>query len=86
MQPLPATEPGFTASELASQVRALRGQTEDEDSSRHAVYDLKKFRAEDFVRKFESTCRCEVVPQGLRAMSALLVLRDNVIRPLLAAA
>ena len=64
----------------------LSGQTEDEYSSRHAAYDLKKFRAKDFVRKIESTRRYEVVPQGLRAMSALLVLRDKVIKPLLAAA
>jgi len=77
---------GFTASDLAGQVRALSGQTEDEYSSRHAAYDLKKFRAKDFVRKIKSTRRYEVVPQGLRAMSALLVLRDKVIRPLLAAA
>ena len=48
--------------------------------------DLKKFRAKDFVRKIESTRRYEVVPKGLRAMSALLVLRHKVIKPLLAAA
>jgi hypothetical protein len=71
---------------LACQVRALSGQTESKYSSRHAAYDLKKFRAKDFVRKIESTRRYEVVPQGLRAMSALLVLRDKVIKPLLAAA
>ena len=77
---------GFTASDLACQVRALSGQTEDEYSSRHAAYDLKKFRAKDFVRKIESARRYEMVPQGLRAMSALVVLRDKVIKPLLAAA
>jgi hypothetical protein len=43
-------------------------------------------RAKHFVRKIESTRRYEVVPQGLRAMSALLVLRDKVIKPLLTAA
>jgi hypothetical protein len=47
---------------------------------------LKKFRAKDLVRKIRSTRRYEVVPQGLRVMSALLVLRDKVIKPLLAAA
>ena len=77
---------GFTASDLACQVRALSGQTEDEYSPRHAAYDLKKFRAKDFVRKIESTRRYEVVPRGLRAMSTLVVLRDKVIGPLLAAA
>ncbi len=77
---------GFTASNLASQVRAQSGQTEDEYSSRHAAYDLKKFRVKHLVHKIESTRRYEAVPQGLRAMSALVVLRDKVIKPLLAAA
>jgi hypothetical protein len=77
---------GFTASDLARQIRALSGQTEEAYSSRHAASDLKKFRAQDLVRKIPSTRRYEVVPRGLRAMSALLVLRDKVIKPLLAAA
>jgi hypothetical protein len=43
-------------------------------------------RAKHEVRKIESTRRYGVVPQGLRAMSALVVLHDKVIRPLRAAA
>ena len=77
---------GFTAAGLAFRVRALSGQTDGEYGPRHATYDLKKFRAKGFVRKMESTRRYEVVPQGLRAMSALVLLRDKVIKPLLAAA
>lgn len=46
--------------------------------------DLKKFRAKHLVHKIESTRRYEVVPPGLRRMSALIVLRDQVIKPLLA--
>ena len=38
------------------------------------------------MRKIDSTRRYQVVPQGLRAISALVVLRDQVIKPLLAAA
>lgn len=37
------------------------------------------------VRKIGSSRRYEPVPQGLRAMTALVVLREKVIRPLLAA-
>lgn len=77
---------GFTASDLASQVHTLRGQNEGEYSPRHAAYHQKKFRAKHLVRKIESTRRYGVVPQGLRAMSTLVVLRDRVIKPLLAAA
>ena len=54
---------GFTASELAGQVRSQSGQTER-----------------------NSTCRYQVPPQGLRTLTTLLVLRDKVIKPLLAAA
>ena len=37
------------------------------------------------VRKMDSSRRYETVPEGLRAMAALVVLREKVIRPLLAA-
>jgi hypothetical protein len=77
---------GFTASGLAYRVRVLSGQTDGEYGPCHATYDLKKFRAKGFVRKMESSRRYEVVPQGIRAMSALVLLRDKVIKPLLAAA
>lgn len=77
---------GFTASDLAFQVRVLSGQSEGEYGRRHAAYDLKKFRPKHLVHKIESTCRYEVVPPGLRAMSTLVVLRDRVIKPLAAAA
>jgi DNA-binding transcriptional ArsR family regulator len=77
---------GFTASDLASRVRVRSGPSPGEYSPRHAAYDLKKFRAKHLVRKIESSRRYEVVLQGLRAMSTLVVLRDRVIKPLLAAA
>lgn len=62
---------GFTASELAGKVRA--------------AYDIKKFRAKGMIRRIGKSRRYESVPEGLRAITALLVLREKVIRPLLAA-
>src|SRR5437660_102625 len=53
---------------------------------RHAAYDLKKLRGKDIVRRIGHTRRYEPLPTGLRAMTALLVLRDKAIKPLLAAA
>ena len=82
---LTASPNGFTASQLASKVCSLGGQTEVEYGPRRAAYDLKKFRAKDLVRKMDSTRRYEVAPQGFRALAALVVLRDKVIKPLLAA-
>jgi hypothetical protein len=77
---------GFTASELAHQVRALSRQGESEYGARRAAYDLKKLRGKQIVCRIAKTQRYEPIPHGLRTMAALVVLRDKVIKPLLAAA
>ncbi len=76
---------GFTASQLASKVQSLTGQSESTYGPRRAAYDLKKFRAKQLVHRIDSTRRYEVLLPGLRALAALVVLRDKVIKPLLAA-
>jgi hypothetical protein len=76
---------GFTASDLAQKVRALSGQPDGEYGARRAAYDIKKLRGKGLVRKIGKSRRYEALPAGLRAITALVVLRDNVIRPLLAA-
>jgi len=81
----PASD-GFTASELANQVRALGQQRASEYSARRAAYDLKKLRGKNIVRRIRETHRYESLPKGLRAMAALVVLRNKAIQPLLAAA
>jgi hypothetical protein len=82
LSPTPA---GFTASDLARQVRAMSGQPEAEYGPRRAAYDIQKLRAKEMVRKIGKSRRYEPVPEGLRAMTALVVLREKIIRPLLAA-
>ena len=77
---------GFTASQLAHQVRAQSGQSESEYGPRRAAYDLKKLRGKQIVRRIGIAQRYEPIPEGLRAMTALVVLRNKVIRPLLASA
>jgi hypothetical protein len=77
---------GFTASELARQVRVLSHQSETEYGARRAAYDLKKLRGKQIVRRIGQTRRYESIPKGLRAMAALVVLRNQAIQPLLAAA
>ena len=76
---------GFTASELAQKVRAVSGEAESAYGPRHAAYDLKKLRGKGMVRKIGTSRRYEPELAGLRAITALLVLREKVIRPLLAA-
>ena len=53
---------------------------------RRAAYDLKKLRGKHIVCRFGHTRRYEPLASGLRAMTALVVLRNKAIKPLLAAA
>jgi hypothetical protein len=82
---LSASPVGFTASELAGQVHSMTGQPESGYGARRAAYDIKKLRAKGMVRKIGKSRRYEPVPEGLRSLTALLVLREKIIRPLLAA-
>jgi hypothetical protein len=81
---LSATPTGFTASELARQVQSMN-EAEFAYGPRRAAYDLKKLRGKGMVRKIGTSRRYEPEPAGLRAITALLILREKVIRPLLAA-
>jgi len=65
---------------------ALSKQSESAYGPRRAAYDLKKLRGKKIVRRIGQTRRYESKPQGLRAMAALVVLRNKAIQPLLAAA
>src|SRR5438552_1020788 len=76
---------GFTASELAQKARAISGEVEPNYGPRRAAYDLKKLRGKAMVRRIGPSRRYEPVPEGLRAMTALMVIREKVIKPLLAA-
>src|SRR6267142_2001499 len=83
---LSAAPNGFTASHVAARVCARTKQSPSQYGPRHAAYDLKKLRGKDIVHRIGHTRRYEPLPTGLRAMTALLVLRDKAIKPLLAAA
>jgi hypothetical protein len=82
---LSASPAGFTASELAQQVRSMSGHPESEYGARRAAYDIKKLRGKAIVHKIGNSRRYESIPQGLQALAALLLLREKIIRPLLAA-
>ena len=66
-------------------VRASRQQTQLHYGPRQAAYDLKKLRGKRIVRRIGPTRHYEPLPSGLRAMTALVVLRNKAIKPLLAA-
>jgi len=83
---LAAAPQGFSLSDLAKQVRTIMGLPVEKYSSRQAAYDLKKLRGKNLVRKMAKSRRYEAVPEGLQAMAAWLVLREKVIKPVLAGA
>jgi hypothetical protein len=83
---LSASSDGFTASELATRVCVLSKQTAAQYGPTRAAYDLKKLRGKQIIRRVGQTRRYEAVPAGLRAITALVVLRNKAIKPLLAAA
>jgi hypothetical protein len=75
---------GFTVAQLAAKVQQQTGQTDADYTTRQAAYDLRKLRGKDLVVKPGQSRRYHAPPQALRAITALLVLRDQVIGPLLA--
>jgi hypothetical protein len=55
-------------------------------STDFATLPLKKLRGRQIVKRIGQTRRYEPVPKGLNAMTALVVLRNKAIQPVLAAA
>lgn len=74
---------GFQCADLATKVQV---NIASHYTPRQAAYDLKKLRGKNLVRKIENSRRYEPVPEGLREMAALLILREKVIKPVLAGA
>ncbi len=80
-----STQPdGFTRGELAETLRSRTGWTASEYSARNAAYDLAKLGGKKLVRRVKHSHRYVADPGGVRTMCAYLVLREKVIKPLLA--
>lgn len=75
---------GFTASDLARKFGDLSGSKHNPYTPRQAAYDLKKLRGKQLIEKIGSSHRYRPSTAGLRAMAGLVVLRDKIIKPLLA--
>lgn len=77
---------GFTASQLADNVRDSFGDSFPDYSPRQAAYDLKKLRAKNLVSRLGNSRKYIPTKDGLSAISALVVLREHIIKPVLAGA
>jgi len=75
---------GFRLGNLVTQVRLRSGTLAASYGTRQAAYDLRKLRAKGFVLRQPRSQRYTVPPDGLRTIAALVVLREQVIKPILA--
>jgi hypothetical protein len=83
---LAAVPNGFTVSDLANNVREIMNVNSEQYTPRQAAYDLKKLRGKNFVRKLDRSRRYVVNLEGLRTLTALWLLREKTIKPVLAGA
>ena len=77
---------GFTSSQIAEHVREQTGAAGPPYGARQASYDLQKFRGKRLISRSGGSRRYRMVPEGLRTISAFLLLHDQVLAPLLASA
>jgi hypothetical protein len=75
---------GFTAEALATRVRTQQGRTMAKYNARKAAYDLRKLRGKALVQRIAKTRRYRVRRPGIRTLAALLILREKVLKPVLA--
>jgi len=77
---------GFTVGDLAEKTRALLGPGAPPYTPRHAAYDLRKLRGKALVDHVGTTRRYQPQPPGIRTLAALVILREKIIKPVLAGA
>jgi len=75
---------GFTLAQLAAAVRQRSGQDANTYSARNAAYDVAKLRGKTLLHRIERSRRYAVDPSGVRTLCSYLLLREQVIKPLLA--
>jgi hypothetical protein len=71
---------------VAGKARALMGNGTPRYTSRQAFYDLMKLRGKGLVERGEKTRRYSCPPIGVRTLAGMLILREKVIKPVLAGA
>ena len=76
--------PQFTLAQVAEAVQQRAGRSLKAYSARNAAYDLAKLKGKKLVHRVKGSRRYKAGPSGIRAMCAYLILRDEVIKPLLA--
>ena len=73
----------FSAADLAERVREKHGRAMAGYAARKAAYDLRKLRGKSLVERIDKTRQYRVRRPGIRTLAALLILREQVIKPVL---
>jgi len=74
----------FKVSQVAEYVRQAAGWSDTEYKSTQAAYDLKKLRGKGIIAKVQNSRSYEIDSDGIRTAAALLILREKILKPLLA--
>lgn len=77
---------GFSIEQLAQRVREMAGYPAEAYGVRQAAYDLKKLRGKEMVERVEGTRRYTATLPGFATMCALVIIREKVIKPVMAGA
>jgi hypothetical protein len=75
---------GFTSGDVASKVCALQAWPAERYQPRHASYDLRKLRGKKLLDRKGKSRRYQAPAEGLQTMVAVGILRDKVLKPVLA--
>nr|VFK15064.1 MAG: hypothetical protein BECKLFY1418C_GA0070996_101250 [Candidatus Kentron sp. LFY] len=75
---------GFTMAELAHKVRNSLSNGNVTYTSRHAAYDFSKLRGKKLVERIGKSRRYRAPPDGIRILAGMFILREKVIKPVLA--
>ena len=75
---------GFTVSDLACKICETAGPELETYNSRRAAYDLAKIRSKNMVERVGKSRRYRPTPDGVKKLTAYTVLREHVIKPLMA--
>ncbi len=76
---------GFTAAQLVERVEQQQSPQRTDYNGRRAAYDLRKLRGKAVVERVGRTRRYRVKRSGVRILAGLLILREKVLQPVLAA-
>jgi len=75
---------GFTTGQLANTVRSMLPATDSSYDPRRAAYDLRKLRGKELLRKVPDSRRYFIPQQAIRTIAASVILRERILRPILA--